>query len=175
MEGVSKVKPSVRLHQSYRRNSEEGAEMIEFALIVVLLVTLVYGIITYGLILGTNETMTQSAADAARAGMVYQSATYAIPAAQNTALTDMSWLVGSVNCNTSPGIECQSDSTRPSCPLTDRLCVNVYENAAGTTITAAVTYNYQKFPIVPLVPGLNLVTPSTLSGNATYQIPATAA
>src|ERR1700733_1169049 len=52
------------------RDDEHGAEMVEFAFVVVLLVMLLYGIITYGLILAAQATVTQAAADGARAGIV---------------------------------------------------------------------------------------------------------
>ena len=50
--------------------SEQGAEMVEFAIVVVLLMTLVYGIVSVGLSLAAKETITQAAADGARAGSV---------------------------------------------------------------------------------------------------------
>ena len=52
------------------RDDERGAEMVEFAFVVVLLVMLLYGIITYGLILAAQATVTQAAADGARSGIV---------------------------------------------------------------------------------------------------------
>ena len=42
--------------------------MVEFAFVVVLLIALLYGIISYGLILAAQSTITQAAADGARAG-----------------------------------------------------------------------------------------------------------
>ncbi len=42
--------------------------MVEFAFVVVLLIALLYGIVTFGLILAANSTVTQAAADAARGG-----------------------------------------------------------------------------------------------------------
>ncbi len=41
---------------------------------VVLLITILYGIVTFGLILAAQATVTQAAADAARAGLVDSSA-----------------------------------------------------------------------------------------------------
>ena len=51
-------------------SDERGAEMVEFAFVVVLLIALLYGIISYGLVLAAQSTLTQAAADAARAGIV---------------------------------------------------------------------------------------------------------
>ena len=53
--------------QPSRRRDERGAEMVEFAFVVVLLIALLYGIISYGLILAAQTTITQAAADGARA------------------------------------------------------------------------------------------------------------
>ena len=47
--------------------------MVEFAFVVVLLIALLYGIISYGLILAAQSTITQAAADGARAGIVQSS------------------------------------------------------------------------------------------------------
>ena len=51
-----------------RRDDEHGAEMVEFAFVVVLLIALLYGIITYGLILAAQATVTQAAADGSPGG-----------------------------------------------------------------------------------------------------------
>src|ERR1700733_9677296 len=61
------------------RYDERGAEMVEFAFVVVLLIALLYGIISYGLILAAQNTITQAAADGARAGII---ATNAISTAE---------------------------------------------------------------------------------------------
>ena len=54
-------------------DDERGAEMVEFAFVVVLLIALLYGIISYGLILSAQSTVTKAAADGARAGIVASS------------------------------------------------------------------------------------------------------
>ncbi len=64
----------------HRGRNEEGAEMVEFAIVVVLLMMLVYGIVSVGLSLGAKMTITQAAADGARAGII---ATGSTPAADN--------------------------------------------------------------------------------------------
>ena len=61
--------------QRRRQHKERGAEMVEFAFVVVLLIALLYGIIPYGLILSAQSTVTQAAADGARAGIVAASST----------------------------------------------------------------------------------------------------
>ena len=58
------------LREKLKRRSEDetGAELVEFAFVVVLLITILYGIITYGMILAAQSTLTQAAADAATDG-----------------------------------------------------------------------------------------------------------
>src|SRR5580704_4375505 len=77
------------------RDDEHGAEMVEFAFVVVLLVML-----TYGLILAAQATVTQAAADGARAGIVANSTTAtcsqstvaAVCAADAQAGSDVGWM-----------------------------------------------------------------------------------
>ena len=73
------------------RRDERGAEMVEFAFVVVLLIALLYGIISYGLVLAAQSTITQAAADGARAGIV-ASSIGAATAAENQASTDIGWM-----------------------------------------------------------------------------------
>ena len=64
--------------------------MVEFAFVVVLLIALLYGIISYGLILAAQSTITQAAADGARAGIVASSTAPATAEAQ--ACNDVGWM-----------------------------------------------------------------------------------
>ncbi len=70
-----------------------GAEMVEFAFVVVLLIALLYGIISYGMILSAQSTVTQAAADGARAGIVAASTTLGPQGtAEGQAANDLSWM-----------------------------------------------------------------------------------
>ncbi len=92
-----------------RREDERGAEMIEFAIVVVLLITLLYGLITYGVILAAQSTITQAAADASRSGIV--TASTAVATAEAQACADIGWMnktcgapatFSTANCTFSP-------------------------------------------------------------------------
>ena len=80
-----------------RQGDERGAEMVEFAFVVVLLIMLLYGIISYGLILAAQSTITQAAADGARAGIIASSS--AITTSQTQAGNDLGWM-GKGACGT---------------------------------------------------------------------------
>lgn len=163
------------------KEDERGAEMIEFAIVVVLLITLLYGIITYGVILAAQATVTQAAADAARAGLVLGSATTTCGSTSNTyssactadtqANTDLGWMdkgtcnqwasttTGSANVVNEAGpITCIA--TRETCP----------SNAAIECLSVTVAYNYSSNPLFPEMPGLGLITPSTISSTNVVQL-----
>jgi hypothetical protein len=53
-----------------RGRGDEGAALVEFAFVGVLLFTLVFGIISFGLLLSFKQDMTRAAAEGARAGAV---------------------------------------------------------------------------------------------------------
>jgi Flp pilus assembly protein TadG len=139
-----------------RRNDEEGAELIEFAIVVVILIMLIYGIVTFGLILSAKETLTQAASDGARAGIVATST--AIATAQTQASNDLSWM-GKGTCGTS--------GTTITCVATEAPCAS---NSNNTCLTMTVTYNYSASPLFPPMPGLSLVTPSTISSSSTLEL-----
>ncbi len=141
--------------------------MIEFAIVVVLLITLLYGLITYGLILAAQSTITQAAADAARAGIVATSTASATAVAQ--AGTDVGWMNrGGCSTQIEDGVTVASGSGPITCTSTKAACPS--PNNLNTCLTVTVSYNYSSSPLFPELPGLGLVTPSTLSSTNVLQI-----
>ncbi len=57
-----------------RQDDERGAELVEFAVVAVLLTMLVYGIVFFGVMFTAKSTITQAASDGARAGIVASTA-----------------------------------------------------------------------------------------------------
>jgi Flp pilus assembly protein TadG len=167
-----------------RRRQEEderGAELLEFALVVVLLITLLYGIITYGVILAAQSTVTQAAADGARAGIVQGTGTTncngntvsaAGCAAVQQASTDLGWM-NKGTCYqtvTSNGVTTPvggSISNPISCAATTVACPS---NAVNTCLSLTVSYNYASAPLFPELPGLSVITPSTISSTNVLQL-----
>jgi Flp pilus assembly protein TadG len=162
---------------------ERGAEMIEFAIVVILLITLLYGIITYGLILAAQATVTQAAADATRAGLVLGSATEScgsppvtsVSSAGCTAVaqanTDLGWM-DKGNCdeivNTSGSNQTVQSSTGPiTCTATKENCPS---NQSIQCLAVTVSYSYSSNPLFPELPGLGLITPSTISSTNVVQL-----
>jgi Flp pilus assembly protein TadG len=130
--------------------------MVEFAFVVVLLIALLYGIISYGLILATQATITQAAADGARAGIVASST--AVSTAEAQSGTDVGWM----NKGT-----CGTASTTITCVASEAPCPS---NANNQCLTVTVTYNYNSNPLFPELPGMGVITPSTISSSNTLQM-----
>lgn len=160
-----------------RQEDEGGAEMVEFALVVVLLIALLYGIITWGLILAAQSTITQAAADAARAGIVQGTTSGNCQGVSNTSLagcaaveqaaTDVGWM-NKGGCNeTVNGKAIVTSSSPISCTATTGSCASV---AANTCLTVTVAYAYSSSPIFPELPGLGVITPSTISSTNVLQL-----
>ncbi len=150
-----------------RRRDEHGAEMVEFAFVVVLLIALLYGIISYGLILAAQATLTQAAADGARAGIVATSSggstgppctTSACQVAEAQAGTDVGWMDKGT---------CGTASTTITCVASEAPCPS---NGNNECLTVTVTYNYNSNPLFPELPGMGVITPSTLSSSNTLQL-----
>ena len=139
--------------------------MVEFAFVVVLLIALLYGIISYGLILAAQSTITQAAADAARSGIV--SSTNAVTAAEMEAGADVSWM--------DKGPCYERDVVPPGSPNAPISCTAVQETCpssvtGNTCIKVTVSYNYAASPLFPEMPGLGIITPSTISATDVLQL-----
>ncbi len=130
--------------------------MVEFAFVVVLLVALLYGIVSYGLILSAQSTVTQAAADGARAGIVASST--AVTTAEAQAGNDIGWM------NKGP---CGTSGTTITCTASEAPCPS---NASNQCLTVTVSYNYNSSPLFPLLPGMGIVTPSTISSTDVLQL-----
>jgi Flp pilus assembly protein TadG len=153
--------------QLRRQRDERGAEMVEFAFVVVLLIALLYGILSYGLILAAQSTITQAAADGARAGIVAASSggltgppctTSACTVSEAQAAKDVGWM--------SKGT-CGTTATTITCVSTEQPCTS---NPNNECLTVTVNYNYNASPLFPELPGMGVITPSTISSSNTLQI-----
>ena len=143
------------------QRDERGAEMVEFAFVVMLLIALLYGIISYGLVLAAQSTITQAAADGARAGIV--SSTSAVVTAEGEAATDVGWM--GKGCN-EPDV-LGSPSSAITCKATPEQCPS---NASNSCLQVTIIYNYASSPLFPELPGFGVIMPSTISSTNVLQM-----
>ena len=135
-----------------RRHDQRGAALVEFAIATVVLLTLLFGIITYGYILSFKQGLTQAAAEGARAGAVGGNIEAAVSRA-----------VGAFNqtCDVG-GLDCKSDTIAWP-PV-------AYPCGTHTCVTVEVTYDWKNYPILPKFPGLGLLLPDTLKSKSVTQV-----
>lgn len=143
----------------WRRRDEKGTSLVEFALVVTLLCTLLLGIIVFGILLSKRQVLTQAAAEGARAAVPYQytTATTGIvtAAAQtqvNKSLQGVSRTCGdgSTTC-TFTVYSCSGTTTTPPTGSGDCLQVKIDLTIGGSN------------PLVPTVSLLSPFLPSTMS------------
>ena len=166
---VQSPSPFRRLRQRSRRG-ESGAAAVEFALVVIPLVFILYGLIAFGMMLALKQSVTSAAAEGARAavGVLDDPATPAVDErvkkAQDTVADRLKWLGSkyqagdlSVSWYDTGTATCTAVSPPAAPPSPPTLCVKI-------------TYPYEDRPLVPPAPGLGLITPETLGSEARVQV-----
>jgi Flp pilus assembly protein TadG len=132
---LTRARPQVR-----RCRDETGATAVEFAIVVLPLVGLVFGLIAYGYMLSFRQAISQGAAEAARAAAIWHAPyttsqngdrqTAAIAAA-NEALK-------------SYGVTCGQNGTQ--CTVSFDAC----EGGSATCAAVTISYPYADQPLIPL-------------------------
>jgi Flp pilus assembly protein TadG len=137
--------------RSLRQRDERGASAVEFSLVLLPLVLVLYGLISFGMMFALKQSMTNAAADAARSAI---GATDPAVTARNTVGDRLNWLGSKYAATDSPAPSIAACASAPG-----RDC-----------ITVTVRYPYKNKPLVPLAPGLGFIIPSTITSTATVQI-----
>ncbi len=139
-----------------RTRRERGAAILEMALVSVVLFALLFGIITYAWMMSFRQSMTQAAAEGARAGAVaLASADNSIAegdadAAMQAAVNEFHDCSGAMTC----------DAVVADCPAPSvKQCVFV-----------DISYDYDADPLLPRFPGLGLLLPDSLSASSVAEI-----
>ena len=138
----------------HRPDNETGAELVEFAIVVVLLVTLLYGLFIFGMAFGVQATTNHAADDATRAALatynydigIGDSTSTAESNAQSTAqLTvekDLNWINSSATCGSST----PTGSVPEECAVSFPTCGT---SGGDTCMTITAAYNYASILVLP--------------------------
>ena len=145
-----------------RLRGDDGAALLEFALVAILLFTLIFGIINYGFMLSFKQDMTRSASEGARAGAVA-----ATGEAENVAILATQEAVedNGRECSTTDGID--SDGDGLSCNVDVRVCEN---NANAECVYVELTYDQDGHPLIGSIPLISELPPNTLTSRSVAQV-----
>jgi len=148
----------------WRRRDERGSTLLEFALVATLLMTLLLGIVVFGILLGKRQVLTQATAEGARAAVPYQYT----PA-------DTSNLKAAARNQVNKSLE----SVNRICDDGRTTCTFVVYSCAGTTSTpptgsgdcfeVSVTLDVKSGadPLAPTATPLSVFMPATMSSKFT--------
>lgn len=140
------------------QGGERGAAAVETALVLTLVVLpVVFAIIGYAYMLSFRQTVSQSAAEGARAAAVAPSATSTsvrITAAQRAVNQAMSSTPGAMTCG----------NKNLTCTITK--VSQCGDGSSHDCIKVTVSYPYRDHSLLPSVPGLGFLLPSTVSYTA---------
>lgn len=129
--------------------------LVEFALVVVLLFFVLYGIVAYGMTMALRQSMGQATGEAVRAAIVFPGTDLQKEAEARKIAADTTKDLGK------PGFSTITAGPIGSCAT-----------GGGRCITVQYVYRYGEpgAAIIPPLPGLGLLLPNTLTAAATGQI-----
>jgi Flp pilus assembly protein TadG len=141
-----------------RGRGDGGAALLEFALVGVLLCTLIFGIIGFGEMLSFKQDLTRAAAEGARAGAV----AFPSSGAQSKAVAGTNAAVGSF------GKSCGAGGLTCTIPVT----YDCDGAGAGTAncVSVELSYDYKHNPLIPNLPFVSIFMPDTLKAKSVAEI-----
>jgi Flp pilus assembly protein TadG len=137
------------------KRDERGSVLVEFSLVFALFVFLIYGLITFGVILAAKNSVTHAAAEGARAAVAIVDDPMTadderILRAKEKVGQALDWFGARYE---------PADTTATIAPCGTAQC-----------ITVKITYPYTTRPIVQPPPGLGLMIPSNLTSTAVVEL-----
>lgn len=145
----------------WKKRNERGAAAVEAALcICFVVVPLVFATIAYAYMLSFRQTVTQAAAEGARAGAVAPSGT------TNANRTSAAVTATSGAMATGPGnLACNSGHLVCTAPVA--ACA---DGSGKNCITVTVTYPYRDHSLLPTIPGLGFILPQNITYAAVAEV-----
>lgn len=143
-----------------RRRDDRGAAAVEFALVVPILLVIVFGIIAYGFVFAQSLSLSNSARQAARSGVIEGTTCDQIV----TLATDSADTLGMDGADTTVVVKRGASAASAitfACAKSSSVQPCKTQNA-GTNVY--VTLSYAAEPVVPFIP-----VPDTLTGTGVYR------
>ncbi|MCL8026622.1 TadE/TadG family type IV pilus assembly protein [Nocardioides bruguierae] len=132
---------------------DRGAAAVEMALVLPVLLLLLFGIITYGMMLSFRQGLTQAAAEGARAAAV----TVVASQRQTDAEAAVSSALEPYDVSCAGGVLTRDGEAVGTCTVTEVPC--------GTVVCAevALDYHYREHPTFPVLPLMDALVPDSLA------------
>jgi Flp pilus assembly protein TadG len=151
---------------------------VEFSLVVSLLMTLFFGIVVFGVLLAVRQTITQSAAEGARAAVPvrYSAADLDSPgappvvAARAAAARSVAWLHRTCDAGDADGDGLACDVTMHDCNVTAGATTGPNDPNQPDCMTVRIVVDQEHHPVVPAVPLISRLVPRTLSSTAVSEL-----
>jgi Flp pilus assembly protein TadG len=134
-----------------RLHDQDGVAAVEFAIVSMVFLVILFGILTYGFIFGLDQSLNHAAEEGARSAISTTTDAAAITKAHDTALQRLNWL----------GSHIQSSdivAAVAACP----------NDASVKCVTVTITYPWDTRPIVPKFVGLP--TPTQMQAVAVVEL-----
>ena len=136
--------------------TQRGSVLVEFSLVFGLFIMLLYALIAFGVMLAAKNSLTHAAAEGARA---------AIGVVDDPATTTVDERVERAKTRVDEALNWFGDKYQP----TDTTA-SVAPCGTAECITVKITFPYESRPIVPLAPGLGVITPPTFTSTAVVEL-----
>ncbi len=162
-ESIRRARPAPR-PTARRGRGDAGTTLVEFAFVAVLLLTLVFGIINFGLILSFKQDLTRAAAEGARAAAVAYPASGAVAAAD--AATDQAVDDFNKVCD-QDGLTCPINQHDCTDPVPD---TNGDDSAVPNCVQVTLVYDYENHPLLVPVPLISAFLPDTLRATSDARV-----
>ncbi|MEY2457025.1 MAG: hypothetical protein QOH64_1972 [Acidimicrobiaceae bacterium] len=144
-----------RVMRGRRGKGDEGAAIVEMAMVGVVLVLLLMGIMVFGYLMAFRQNLVQAATEGARAG--------AVAASSVTATGDAT--AAAEQAVTGFGKTCGSEGL--TCLVTVGACPNA---PSKNCVTVALTYDYEHHPLLPDIPVVAGALPQTINAKAVAEV-----
>ncbi len=131
--------------------SRRGAELVEMALVLPLLLVLVFGMVDFGFLIYDKAIVTYAAREGARAGVVFAPDPGVLPGVQRPTTAQIKQVVLD-RCST------WLISFGSHVVNTDDITVTGAQGASGTELTVTLTFPHQFVIIDHLIPALGNIT-----------------
>lgn len=147
--------------------ADRGAAAVEFALVVPLLVLLLFGIISYGVMLSFRQTLSQAATEGARAAAV----TFLSEDKRDEATSAVAEALDSFGLTCGAGETLlRGGVTVGRCEISDPGACTPAAAEGVECVTVRLVYDYAENSLVPSFPGVGVVLPDTLTYSAQARV-----